>query len=49
MEFIEWLSLYKMWLSLNEKYQQLVIRQPIAISIKTTVRSQHEQSSRVAV
>jgi len=36
LEFIEWLSLYKMWLSLNEKYQQLVTRQPIAILIKTT-------------
>jgi len=49
LEFIEWLSLYKMWLSLNEKYQQLVTRQPIAISIKTTVMSQqHEQSTRVA-
>jgi len=31
---------------LNEKYQQLVTRQPIAISIKTTVMSQqHEQST----
>ncbi|MDM8559658.1 hypothetical protein [Candidatus Parabeggiatoa sp. HSG14] len=49
LEFIEWLSLYKIWLSLNEKYQQLVTRQPIAISIKTTVMSQHEQSTRIAV
>jgi len=49
LEFIEWLSLYKMWLSLNEKYQQLVTRQPIAISIKTTVMSQHEQSTRIAI
>jgi len=49
LEFIEWLSLYKMWLSLNEKYQQLVTRQPIAISIKTTMMSQYEQSTRIAV
>ncbi len=49
MEFIEWLSLYKMRLSLSEKYQQLVTRQPIAISIKTTVMSQHEQPTRIAV
>ena len=48
MEFIEWLSLYKMWLSLNEKYQQLVTRQTIAISIKTTVMSLYSQSTRLA-
>lgn len=36
MEFIEWLALYKSWLSLNEKYRQLINRQPVAIQIKTT-------------
>jgi hypothetical protein len=37
MEFIEWLALYKTWLSLNEKYHQLVARQPVAIQIKTVL------------
>jgi hypothetical protein len=37
MEFIEWLALYKTWLSLDEKYQQLIARQPIAIQIKTAI------------
>ena len=37
MEFIEWLALYKTWLSLDEKYQQLITRQPIAIQIKTAI------------
>jgi hypothetical protein len=37
MEFIEWLALYKTWLSLNEKYQQLITRQPVAIQIKTAI------------
>lgn len=37
MVFIEWLALYKSWLSLNEKYQQLIKRQPVAIQIKTVV------------
>lgn len=35
--FIEWLALYQSWLSLNEKYQQLIKRQPVAIQIKTVV------------
>jgi hypothetical protein len=48
MEFIEWLSLYKTWLSLHEKYQQMINRQSIAIQIKTTVMAQHEQSTLVA-
>jgi hypothetical protein len=26
MEFIEWLALYKTWLSLDEKYHQLIAR-----------------------
>ncbi|MBM4456469.1 MAG: hypothetical protein FJ011_01685 [Chloroflexi bacterium] len=37
MEFIEWLALYKTWLSLDEKYQQLISRQPIAIQIKSNL------------
>jgi len=37
MEFVEWLALYKTWLSLNEKYRQLISRQPVAIQIKTAV------------
>jgi hypothetical protein len=34
MEFIEWLALYETWLSLNEKYCQLIVRQPVALQIK---------------
>ncbi|RME45026.1 MAG: hypothetical protein D6796_11040 [Caldilineae bacterium] len=37
MDFVEWLSLYKTWLSLDEKYRQLIARQPIAVQIKTSV------------
>ncbi len=37
LEFIEWLALYKSWLSLAEIYHQLILRQPIAIQIKTAV------------
>ena len=37
MEFVEWLALYKTWLSLDEKYQQLIARQPIAIQIRSAV------------
>jgi hypothetical protein len=37
MEFVEWLALYKTWLSLHEKYQQLIARQPVAIQIKTAL------------
>lgn len=37
LEFVEWLALYKTWLSLDEKYRQLISRQPIAIHIKTAV------------
>jgi hypothetical protein len=33
LDFIEWLSLYQMWLSLEDKYRQLITRQPIGISI----------------
>jgi len=35
MEFVEWLALYKTWLSLDEKYRQLIARQPVAVQIKT--------------
>jgi hypothetical protein len=37
MEFVEWLALYKTWLSLDEKYRQLIKRQSIAVQIKTAV------------
>jgi hypothetical protein len=37
LEFIEWLALYKTWLSLDEKYRQLIDRQPVAVQIKTVV------------
>jgi hypothetical protein len=37
MEFIEWLALYKTWLSLNEKYHQLVTREPVALQIKANL------------
>jgi hypothetical protein len=37
MDFVEWLALYKTWLSLDEKYRQLISRQPVAIQIKTAV------------
>ncbi|MBP6440430.1 MAG: hypothetical protein KA259_02395 [Caldilineaceae bacterium] len=38
MEFIEWLALYKTWLSLDEKYQQLLKRQPVALQIKANLQ-----------
>ncbi len=37
MEFIEWLALRKTWMSLDEKYRQLISRQPVAVQIKTVV------------
>lgn len=37
MEFIEWLALYKTWLSLDEKYRQLIARQPVAVQIKSNL------------
>lgn len=37
MDFVEWLALYKSWLSLEEKYRQLISRQPVAIQIKTAI------------
>lgn len=37
MSFLEWLALYKTWLSFDEKYQQLMQRQPIAVQLKTNL------------
>ena len=37
MEFVEWLALYKTWSSLDERYRQLVARQPVAMQIKTNL------------
>lgn len=37
MEFIEWLALYKTWLSLDQKYQQVVSRQPVVLQIKANL------------
>ncbi len=31
MDFVEWLALYKTWLSLDGKYRQLITRQPVAL------------------
>jgi len=41
MEFVEWLGLYKTWLSLNAKYRQLITRQPIALQIKANMEPAH--------
>ena len=38
MEFVEWLALYKTWLSLDEKYRQLLTRQPLALQIKANLQ-----------
>jgi hypothetical protein len=40
-ELIEWLALYKTWLSLDEKYRQLITRQPVAIQIKSNLEAVH--------
>jgi hypothetical protein len=37
MEFVEWLALYKTWLSMDEKYRQLIDRQPVAVQIKSAM------------
>ena len=38
MEFVEWLALsHKTWTSFNEKYRQLVARQPVALQIKANL------------
>jgi hypothetical protein len=36
-DFIEWLSLYKTWLNLEETYRQLIGRQPVALHIKANL------------
>lgn len=41
MDFIEWLALYKTWLSLDEKYRQLIARQPVALQIKANLEPVH--------
>jgi hypothetical protein len=41
MEFIEWLALYKTWLSLDEKYHQLIARQPVVLQIKANLEPLH--------
>ena len=41
MQFIEWLALYKTWLSLDEKYCQVVARQPVVLQIKANLESAH--------
>jgi len=40
-EFIEWAALYKTWLSLDEKYRQLISRQPVALQIKDNLEAVH--------
>ncbi len=37
MEFVHWMGLYETWRSFNEKYRQLIARQPVAIQIKTNL------------
>ena len=37
MEFIDWLALYKTWLSLSDKYRQLIVRQPVPLQIKANL------------
>jgi hypothetical protein len=41
MEFVEWLALYKTWLSLDEKYRQLIARQPVVLQIKANLELAH--------
>ena len=41
MDFVEWLALYKTWLSLDEKYRQLIARQPVALQLKTHLEPSH--------
>jgi hypothetical protein len=40
-EFIEWLALYKTRLSLDEKYRQLIARQPVRLQIKANLEPAH--------
>jgi len=41
LEFVEWLALYKTWLSLEGKYRQLVARQPVVLQIKANLEPMH--------
>ena len=41
MEFIQWLALFKTWLSFDEKYRQLIVRQPVALQIKAHLEAAH--------
>jgi hypothetical protein len=41
-EFIEWLALYKTWLSLDEKYHRLVAREPVALQIKANLELSYD-------
>jgi hypothetical protein len=41
LEFVEWLALYKTWLSLEKKYRQLIQRQPVALQIKANLEPAH--------
>jgi hypothetical protein len=34
MDFVEWLALYKTWTSFDERYRQLMARQPVALQSK---------------
>ena len=46
MDFIKWLSLYKTWLSLDQKYQQLIARQPVMLHLKTNLAPSYAWNSR---
>jgi hypothetical protein len=37
MDFVEWLALYKTWTSFDERYRQLMARQPVALQIKANL------------
>lgn len=37
MDFVEWQALYKTYLSLNDKYRQLIARQPVPLQIKANL------------
>lgn len=41
MRFLAWQALYKTWLSFEEKYQQLMRRQPVAVQLKTNLETSY--------
>jgi len=41
MTFVEWLALYKTWLSLDAQSRQLITRQPVALQIKANLEPAH--------